>query len=439
MRDFVMGKISRQLTVVVLLSLALSCLVYFTVQPILDRVICRYYEEHPQITYENTSNAMRSFQAYVEENDIKASDVPALNVWMKQQSVAILQVYRKNALLFDSTQHTSSGLHTHSTAHAHTVHETLYPVMFADGEASVALTVFPEYAVIQIANMVVLLFACALFLAIVLYCIRKKLRHFTRLENKVLSVAGGGDLHAVISIPGQDELSRLAECIDEMRRSLVGKIQREEARQQESYDWATALSHDLRTPLTMLTGYLEVIRRKAGTPEQETYIDKAANKAAQLKEMSDQLFACFSPNALQADACEAFPLAGLGDMLSECGLLLVEKGFSLALEPMPDGFIWAHPDALKRVIDNVFSNLLKYADVAVPIEITALLEAETCVLCVKSQAGAKTGAPSTGLGLVISRNLIENMGGSIETVQEQDMFVYRIQWKRAEEGASDGS
>lgn len=434
MRDFVMRKISRQLTLVVVLALALSGTVYFVVQPLLDRAICQYYEEHPLLTYENTSGTMRSLQGYIDENNVKAEDVAALNVWMRQQPLAIMQVYRQNTLLFDSTQQITSGLHTHTTAHAHTVHETLYPVLFADGEADVSLTVFPEYGVIQTLNKVLLSICGLIFLVIVLCSIRGKLKHLVRLENEVLSIAGG-DLQGGISVHGHDELSRLAECVDEMRNSLVAKLRQEEARQQESYEWVTAMSHDLRTPLTMLTGYLEILRRKNTDNETRGYIDKSCDKAAQLKDMSDMLFACFSPNALRKEACEPFSTEALENMVAECSLLLTEKGYTISISPIPQAWILVHPDALKRVMDNVFSNLLKYADRQAPVDVTVSLEEDGCILCVKSSSGMNTNVPSAGLGLVISRNLMENMNGALFTDQEHDVFTYRLVWKQASEGA----
>ncbi|HML48621.1 MAG TPA: histidine kinase dimerization/phospho-acceptor domain-containing protein, partial [Clostridia bacterium] len=272
------NKISRQLTASVLLALAIASALYFTAQPLLEEAICRYYARHPNVVQNYTAQVLTSMQRFVRDNDVEATDAAELSLWVRQYPLSVLHIYRGESLLYDSTRFESSRLHTHTPTYSLSNNVSVHAIVFADGAASVSLTVFPEYGVIQRVNKVLLLIAGLVFLGILLWCIRRKLRYFMRLEQEVLSIAGGS-LQTPISVHGQDELARLAECIDEMRDSLVSKLRREEARQQESYEWVTSLSHDLRTPLTMLTGYLEILRRRQPTPEQLTYLDKACGKA----------------------------------------------------------------------------------------------------------------------------------------------------------------
>lgn len=428
MRNFIMGKISHQLTAVVLASLAFASALYFSVQTVLSNAVCRYYEANPAVTQEKTLDVLSSLQSFVQTKGTAATDTDMLSQWVKQHPLTILQVYRNESLLYDSAMLTSSGLHTHSATHSLSAHESTYPFAFSDGAASVSIMVFPEYNVIQMMNMALLLACSLVFLGIILLGIRTKLRYFTRLEQDVLSIAGGA-LQNPIHTQGQDELARLAECIDEMRHALVAKIQQEEARQQESYEWVTALSHDLRSPLTMLTGYLEIIRRKSTDPEQQAYIDKACDKATQLKEMSDLLFACFSPNALLNEVCVPLSAERIEEMLSERIVLLSEEGHTVHLHEIAPSRLLAHPDALRRVMDNVFSNLHKYADPQKPIDISTHSENGKYALSIQSASGLTENVRSTGLGLGICQNLMSNMQGNFAAMQREDHFVYRMEWK----------
>lgn len=432
MREYIMSKVSRQLTVAVIASLALACALYFCMQPILDRAICNYYDAHPRITQEQTIGALSSLQKYATDNGIDAGDEAQLTQWMKQQQLTVLHVYRDHLLLYDSTQSHASKLHTHTVTHSYTAsHDSAYPIVFADGVASVSVVVFPEYGVIQTMNRVLLVVCGAIFLGILLLCIRRKLRFFTRLENEVLSIAGGA-LDGPITVQGQDEIARLALCNEEMRRSLVARLQQEEARQQESYEWVTALSHDLRTPLTMLTGYLEIMRRKNEDPQQEAYLLKASSKASQLKEMSDLLFACFTPGTVQQDACEPIAAQWLAEMMAEQAEALAGHGRTVEMQQLPSARLYAQPMALKRVIDNVFSNLGKYADPGSPIQVQAGTEGERYVLRVTSKVHDAVDTQSTGLGLGICKNLMGNMGGAIVAERQEDRFVYTLTWRLAQ-------
>lgn len=428
MRSFITSKISRQFTAVILASFLLCSALYFVAQPLLDRAICHYYDAHPDINEAATHKALDGLQAYVDAHQVLALDEAALSAWMRQQPLTILHVYRSGGLLYDSTLSTSSGLHTHATGHSSAGQEATQSISFADGPASVSITVFPEYAVVQMVSKVLLLACALLFLAILLLSMRRKLRYLTRLEQEVLSIAGGA-VHAGITSHGQDELARLAECIDEMRQTLLFKLEREEARQQESYEWATALSHDLRTPLTMLTGYLEIIRRTCTDTAQAGYIDKAAEKAAQLKGMSDLLFASFSPGAIESGALAPISSNALAKMLAERAQLLGEKGYALDLRKKMDADFYVHPEALVRVLDNVFSNLEKYAAPEAPITVHIHTQSGRLCLYIESQSRQPTCAQSAGLGLGICQNLMANMRGSFATHQHGDTYTYCIDWE----------
>jgi len=430
MRNFIQHKISRQLTASVLAALALAGALYFTAQPLFEEAICRYYARHPNVVQSYTAQVLSSIQRYVRDHDVKATDASELSLWVRQYPLSVLHIYRGESLLYDSTRFDSSRLHTHAPTYSPSNNVSVHAIVFADGSASVSLTVFPEYGVIQRVNKVLLLIAGLVFLGFLLLCIQRKLRYFMRLEQEVLSIAGGS-LQTPISVRGQDELARLAECIDEMRDSLVSKLRREEARQQESYEWVTSLSHDLRTPLTMLTGYLEILRRRQPTLEQLAYLDKACGKAAQLKDMSDLLFACFSPSSLQAGARVRLPAGQLRALLTERADLLAEKGHSVLVGDFPDAALWVHPDALKRVLDNVFSNLERYADPDRAADISAEEGKDQYRLCVRSASRSRPDAQGTGLGLGICQNLMANMRGTFSAAETDGQFVYCLSWELA--------
>ena len=72
--------------------------------------------------------------------------------------------------------------------------------------------------------------------------------------------------------------------------SLNENIVREQESRKANQDLITALSHDLRTPLTILTGYLEVLRLGRTPEKQADYLDRCLKKASDIKELTDQMF-----------------------------------------------------------------------------------------------------------------------------------------------------
>lgn len=433
MHNLVMRKISHQLTFVVLIALALVASLYFFLQPLCEKEICNYYDANPQITQKKKAQALISLQSFVNDRDVAAVDVDQLSQWIKRESLTIISIRREGKTLFDSTHTADARLHTHARTHdATTLCEVTYPLVFADGVAYVSVTVFPEHRVIHTINSILVAVCGVIFLTILLVSIRKKLALLTRLEREVLTIAGG-ELEGQITIQGQDELSRLAECIDEMRNSLVMKLHQEEVRQQEHYELVTSLSHDLRTPLTSLTGYLELMRRANMEPAQTTYVEKAIGKAEQLKDMSDILFACFSPHAMQADALRHMPAEMLHELLEERAHLLRAEGYAVEVGAAVQGSLYVQPMALQRVLDNVLSNLTKYADRKAPISMDMQRVDRGVQVRIVSRSGDSRQVPSAGLGLGICANLMANMQGHMETSAQGDLFVYLLAWQ-AENG-----
>ena len=105
---------------------------------------------------------------------------------------------------------------------------------------------------------------------------------------------GSGELDEKVSIDGQDEICQLAVGIDTMRNQLLEQKKTQEKMKEAQDALVLGMAHDMRTPLTGLFSYLEIIKKmeKEGKPAGE-YASKAFDKAEQLRSVSDQLFEYF--------------------------------------------------------------------------------------------------------------------------------------------------
>ena len=267
-----------------------------------------------------------------------------------------------------------------------------------------------------------------LFLTIVLLSIRRKVDYLVRLQREVLAIAGG-DLDLPLTLQGSDELTMLAECVDGMRASLMTRIRKEETRGEEGYDIVTALSHDLRTPLTSLSGYLEVLFRQDLPEMQHAYVAKCIQKAEQLKEISDLLFSGLSetspPEALGMLPSDELMDRWIADYVGE----LKMKGFSVECAVISEHCnLFVQQAGFRRVLDNVFTNMEKYADARVPVKISIERNDKAFWLVIQNQFRHDAVMAGSGMGLAICENLMRKMGGMFEIDKTSDMFMYRLGW-----------
>ena len=274
-----------------------------------------------------------------------------------------------------------------------------------------------------------LLLALLAFCLVVVPYIVRLLRRIGALTREA-EVLMSGDLEHSISVRGSDELSGLGEDIERLRRSVLERIQGEREAVAANSSLITSLSHDLRTPLTKLTGYLDILAyRKYRTQEEhDAFLRMASEKAEQIKTLTDQMFASARVDAPQSplepepEAVDGAAL--LGQLLEEqCGDLCRE-GFD-AKPPVFDRdfrLYFRTADAV-RIFDNLFSNLKKYADPAGPIHIWMEDGPEWVALRVENRIRpVPDRADSHGVGVPTMRDLLERAGGTLEISTEDGVY-----------------
>lgn len=274
-----------------------------------------------------------------------------------------------------------------------------------------------------------LVLALAGFCAVMVPAVVRLLRRIEELSRET-ELLMAGDLGHSIHAPGSDELSSLGENIERLRLSVLERIEGEREAVGANSRLITGLSHDLRTPLTKLTGYLEIlIYRKYGTEaEQEAFLRMAAEKAAQIKGLTDQLFdrcqASGQPEGFAGPPEAVDGAALLGQILSEQCCDLQREGFSVQPPVFGEEFtLYLRVEDTVRVFDNLFSNLRKYADPAFPVDIRAEIGEEAVRLELANRILAESaGRDSHGCGLPTMKELMGRGGGALETEKEGETY-----------------
>ena len=271
--------------------------------------------------------------------------------------------------------------------------------------------------------------AFLMFAGILYSCIRKKTRYIILLSRE-LQAMEGGDLSTPVTICGNDEITSLAVDMDKMRKSFIERLAKEEEMTRRASELLTAMSHDLRTPLTSLIGYLDIVELgKCASPEQtQKYIRSGREKAYQIKEMTDKLFEYFlvyqpSDEPIVTEIMDAGML--FSQLWAESALILETDGYIMRVtDPDCEMPIQANVPFLRRVIDNIVSNIRKYADKEEPVLVSMREENGRFVFEAVNTVGEKKGnAESSGIGLKSCEKILESHGGKFISEMRDNCFT----------------
>ena len=202
------------------------------------------------------------------------------------------------------------------------------------------------------------------------------------------------------------------------------------------------VSHDLRTPLTAICGYLALLEREDNSPETRRYISLIANRAEAMKHLTEELFRY---SVILTTAEELAPaLIDMVSMLEEsiAGFYgpLKERGIEPVID-LPGGPVVRRLDraALSRVFGNILSNALKYS--AGDLKIAIFDNGEVSFSNTAPDLDdvwvgrlfdrfftVETVRGSTGLGLSIAKTLVERMGGTIMAEYHAGVLTIRVRF-----------
>jgi signal transduction histidine kinase len=290
----------------------------------------------------------------------------------------------------------------------------------------------------------------SIFLFVVFYLIlsQKSIRYLEEITSALQKIAEG---RFDIYIPPRtsDELGRLAININIMEQKLKQSIDDERNAEKAKNELITSVSHDLRTPLTSIIGYLQLIVNDSYRDEVEMrhYIDIVFSKSLRLKKLIDDLFEFtkYSGTGIRLNITR-LNLGGLLEQLAEEFVpIFDEAGMKYRIStPQAKVFISADGDLLARVYENLISNAIRYGmnGKYVDIELstagrdavvrvanygTEIPESELSNIFEKFYRIEKSRSENTGgtgLGLSIAKSIIQLHKGSICAYNQMGRTVF---------------
>ena len=423
----------KSIYVQILLLLVVAAAIAGGLFLILDRVgeysIDRYIENSDYIET-RTGQAVSGLQDYISENRVYSRDAESLYKWVKKQKLLSLSIYKDGIQVFDST-YPDQQIWNEEIASMEYEWVRYDTVLFEDGNAEIRLTGAWSYQLYSYMIIIEIIVCFLVFLTVVLLGIRIKMRYIRQLSEEV-EVLEGGTLNWPITVRGCDELTVLAEGLDSMRRNFLDSQEREMEMVRSHRRVITEMSHDLRTPVTSIMLYAEILLADKNEDENQRkqYIKKINQKAMQIKERTDNLLN-YSLHSCRETGTElqegSFPEA-LHDLLSETCGYLEQRGFltELNLQWM-DSRICYNADYLVRIMDNIMSNIVKYAAPQFPVMISLAGKEDEIVLKFQNKIPVRReSAEGTGIGIQSISAMMKEMGGRCRSECRERNYIIEL-------------
>ena len=385
---------------------------------------------------------------FVDENVSTSSDTDVIEKWVQRNRYVYLLIYKEGELFFSSDKENGEQQLPAPGSGGITIDypDTEELMKYAEENGQHLLTLgdgtplfasvaeFTEYLYYDLANLFSLLSAMVALSAVIINYFRRVIVRIKHLAAQV-TVVSGGDMESPIVAEGYDEISKLSQDVDNMRASILEKVRREREARDANTELITSMSHDIRTPLTVLLGYIDVMKSYTNDEIMQTYVAASEKTAMRLKQLSDDMFkySLAFGNPEENMSLETYDAVTLSEqMISEHILLLEENGYTV--EVLTEGLaidentmVYTDAQYLMRIIDNIFSNLYKYADKDEKIVISISNDDKHLRLEFRNKIGrGNVAVESNGIGLKTCSRLAEYVADEFSYEESCDDFCVRL-------------
>ncbi|CAI8928912.1 MULTISPECIES: sensor histidine kinase [Bacillus] len=329
---------------------------------------------------------------------------------------------------------------------------TFYPLTIQEKNMYMIASGIPQgdIRVVQNDGPFPFLIGFVIFLFSFFYITKRKMRQVEAMAEGVKEIAKG-NLQYRIPQKGQDELSLLAVNMNQMAKELFSNIEKERKIEKQKNELITNVSHDLRTPLTSIMGYLRLLQdSKYESKEQHNeYVRIAFSKSEQLKNLIEDLFEYtkLTNEKMVLEKQEVCITELLEQLIEELVPQAEEEGLIL-VKQFPKERVYAAIDSEKmvRVFENLLMNAIKYSKDDGEIKVSLQRQRRNIQITVanhseeftkeelgnlferfykKDQSRSRV-TEGSGLGLAIAKSIVELQGGEIRAEYEDGIIQFIV-------------
>lgn len=302
-------------------------------------------------------------------------------------------------------------------------------IEFQDGTARVCIMSYQSLKFFSVYYLIVAVSdGVAVFFPVLIFA-HRRMKYLGNVRAEI-TVIGQGDMEHRVTVKGCDEISALAAELDNMRLTLKNSMENERKVHRDNQALIRAVSHDLRTPLTVLNGYLEILHRKKRREEDYPgYIRKCLEKTEEIRSLSDKMF---EYALVFEDTGETVMQTWSPIQFAEAVKEMAEE---LSVQGIPVSFIqgelpeavWeANPFLIRRLIWNLGSNIQRYGDRTRTAGMRLYAENNVLKLTVCNYIEKKSRAAGSGIGLKSAAKIAELHGGSLLCEKTGEEFITEL-------------
>lgn len=317
---------------------------------------------------------------------------------------------------------------------------SFYPVSLKDKKGFLIVSGIPEGVVAYSHSgdgLLSIILGIVSFIGLFLLFTRRKMKYIEEISNGLIEISKG-NLHYRVTAKGHDELSDLSTNINYMAGEVSSKIEKERKAEKAKNELITNVSHDLRTPLTSIMGYLGLIKNKKyeNEAQMEEYLNIAYNKSEKLKILIEDLFEytkLTNENIKLSKECVALN-EFIEQLIEEMIPIFDENNLKIVKEICKERLIVdVDTNKILRVFENLLTNSIKYSIKPGEIIVKLYRENTSAVFCVENignhiehndlekiferfyriEKSRSTSTGGSGLGLAIAKSIVDLHDGKI--------------------------
>ena len=421
----------------------------YQVQHVVDRAI--------------SDNSIEALRQLIEDENVMLE--------MKQSALKVLVTDESGKVLYKTKQAEEEQINLHNKIgrvmefaiiqplNAQTIEQsrqeyiTFYPITIEDKNLYLFVSGIPQgvlYTSTTEGEPISYFIAIAVFTLSFFYLTKRKMKQIEALAKGVMEIAKG-NLGYRVKKKGIDEIALLTENVNHMAEAIMTNIEMERRIEQQKNELITNVSHDLRTPLTSIMGYLRLLREgRYETKEQyEEYLKIAFSKSEQLKNLIDDLFEYtkLTNENIVMGKQEVCINELLEQLIEELIPQAEENNRSFVKHFLEERiFTFIDTEKMVRVFDNLLMNAIKYSSGNGQILVSLERKGSRVIIGIANESDEFTSEElvnlferfykkdqsrtnvkeGSGLGLAIAKSIVELHGGNIHAKYSDKMLHFII-------------
>lgn len=402
---------------------------FFLVSKAIAESYIKSYVANNDICQKEQEQKAVELEDYIKKNNVNLSDTNKIAKWVDNQSYLYLKIMKEDKLLYDSVSGKSfkdiSDIDSNEDVLINSYGiNSIYTIEIDNELADVLIYCFTEFRMISFAKTILLIISFAIFFTFLTILVGKKVKYLSVLKREIKTLTEK-DLYQKITIKGSDEICDIAQGIDSLRCSVIKKFENEQMLYQKNQALITSLSHDLRTPLTSIIAYLEILQSDCAEEEENRYKISALKQAYRLKDIADSLFnysASESENTVVKEMVNGNEL--VMQMVEEPAIEMETNGVKIQRNTSEINCkLFVCVPMIHRIFENIFSNIKKYADKNHPLTISYGTRNNNLFVSFKNVKSKEPSTDTNGFGLKNIHELIYYHSGNVVIDNDTNTFI----------------